>query len=154
MKKQSGFTLIELMIVVAIVAILAAIAMPAYQTYTNKARFTEVISAVGPYKVAVELCVQSEGLEDVAQNSLPTDCTTPGANGILADKVADAADEGHVGTVTTGAGGIITATATDIYTTGTTPAVYAIVPTVVDGKVSWLIDATASNCDDVAYCTQ
>ena len=48
MKKQSGFTLIELMIVVAIVAILAAVALPAYQSYTQKARFTEVVSSLAP----------------------------------------------------------------------------------------------------------
>ncbi len=42
MKRQSGFTLIELMIVVAIVAILAAIALPAYQNYTKKAKMTEL----------------------------------------------------------------------------------------------------------------
>ena len=46
MKRQSGFTLIELMIVVAIVAILAAIALPAYQSYTKRAKFSEVIAAV------------------------------------------------------------------------------------------------------------
>lgn len=50
MKRQSGFTLIELMIVVAIVAILAAIALPAYQSYTKKAKFSEVIGfdPIGP----------------------------------------------------------------------------------------------------------
>jgi len=58
-KAQKGFTLIELMIVVAIVAILAAIALPTYQTYTKKARFSEVIAAVGPVKTAVEVCVQT-----------------------------------------------------------------------------------------------
>lgn len=61
MKKQSGFTLIELMIVVAIVAILAAVALPAYQNYTKKAKMTEVASASGAYKTAIEICFQSKG---------------------------------------------------------------------------------------------
>ena len=57
-KMQQGFTLIELMIVVAIIGILAAVAIPAYQNYTLKAKFTEVTNASAPYKTAVELCVQ------------------------------------------------------------------------------------------------
>ena len=61
MKKSQGFTLIELMIVVAIIGILAAVALPAYQDYTKKAKFAEVVSLVGAARTAVELCFQTEG---------------------------------------------------------------------------------------------
>ncbi|WP_417614296.1 pilin [Oceanisphaera sp.] len=60
-RPNSGFTLIELMIVVAIVATLAAVALPSYQTYTQRARFTEVIAATGPAKLAIDICVQTGG---------------------------------------------------------------------------------------------
>lgn len=64
MKKQSGFTLIELMIVVAIIAILAAVALPAYQNYTKKAAFSEVVIAASAAKSAVELCGQTQASKD------------------------------------------------------------------------------------------
>ena len=62
MKKiQKGFTLIELMIVVAIIGILAAIALPAYQDYTIRAKMTEVITAMSPGKTAISEYYISNG---------------------------------------------------------------------------------------------
>ena len=72
MKKQTGFTLIELMIVVAIVAILAAVALPAYRSYTQRAKFSEVVAAAGPGKTAVEVCVQ--GSSDTVDATLMARC--------------------------------------------------------------------------------
>src|SRR3990167_4060858 len=57
MRKQ-GFSLIELMIVVAIISILTVIAIPSYQHYTQRARFSEVIAATQPFKIAIALALQ------------------------------------------------------------------------------------------------
>ena len=59
---QKGFTLIELMIVVAIIAILAAIAIPQYQTYVVKSQVTRAIGEAGDMKVAVEDCLNNGGV--------------------------------------------------------------------------------------------
>ena len=59
-KDQAGFTLIELMIVVAIIGILAAIAIPAYTNYTNKARFAEATLAASALKTDVATAIQAD----------------------------------------------------------------------------------------------
>jgi type IV pilus assembly protein PilA len=59
MNAQKGFTLIELMIVIAIIGILAAIAIPAYQNYIKKAAYSEVTAALAPVKTAVDVCYAS-----------------------------------------------------------------------------------------------
>jgi len=56
-KRIQGFTLLELMMVTSIIGMLASVSIPAYQQYSNRARFSEAILAAAPYKTAIELSV-------------------------------------------------------------------------------------------------
>ncbi|ABM23368.1 putative pilus assembly protein major pilin PilA [Shewanella sp. W3-18-1] len=140
--KAKGFTLIELMIVVAIIGILAAIALPAYQSYVNKAKFSEVIAATGSAKTAIDVCAQTVKAAD-----LEADCLAAGNNAVGA-MVGQ-----YVASVTvTQTGGVFTITATsqDI---GSAAADYRLVGTATAGVgVDWEIDKTNSTCVAAGYC--
>jgi len=72
--KYDAFTLMELMIVMAIMSILAAIAIPTYRHYTERARFTGVIVAAEPYRTAVSLALQAGEAKDdlnTGDNGIP-----------------------------------------------------------------------------------
>ena len=72
---QKGFTLIELMIVVAIIGILAAVALPAYQDYTVRAKVSEIVLAASSCRTGISEAVQASNLTAMAAIYLPAACT-------------------------------------------------------------------------------
>ncbi|MBX9705654.1 MAG: prepilin-type N-terminal cleavage/methylation domain-containing protein [Gammaproteobacteria bacterium] len=122
-RRLSGFTLIELMVTIAIVGILAAVAIPSYTSYMARSRFTEMVRAADSVKTSVATCAQITGAL--------TNCSS-GSNGIPTPQTTQNM------TAFTITSGVITATGTvsgQSYT-------YILTPTFTGGNTTWVASGT------------
>ncbi len=128
-KTQQGFTLIELMIVVAIIGILAAVAIPAYKDYVTKAKFTDVVSSIQSVKTAISVCMQENaGNAGACDTAAKLNINLPPASA------------NYAAPTITGTTAAITATATAAAGSST----YVITPTMAvgDSVVTWTQSGT------------
>ena len=142
-KVQQGFTLIELMIVVAIIGILAAVALPAYQDYTVRGKVTEMIIAASSPKSLISEAFQSDGLAGVT--AAATEFNARPANTKTSKIVADVAVDTTNGAITVTSAGAASGIPTEAQgkTLVFTPNVQgAVIAAGVTGAIDWSCAST------------
>lgn len=152
--QQSGFTLLELLMVIAVIGILATIAVPRMQNYSAQARFTEVINAAAPYKLAVERCLMERAAADcdAGSNGIPAGYTTAQGHvasvGVVDGAITAAGVPADFPNAATN-GNTKTTTNNDNANNATTGPTYTLTPTPNANGVTW---AVTGSCQTANLC--
>jgi type IV pilus assembly protein PilA len=144
-RQQSGFTLIELMIVVAIIGILAAVALPAYQDYTVRAKVSEGAIAASSLKIGTTELFSNDGIAGVA--AYAAEIAADQAN-LVTDKITAIAVDATNGTISVTLGGIPQLGAANVLAFVPTINGAAISNSNSTGSISWSCDTASTTILD------